>query len=198
MAALVVALGHRSHGPVDVQAHGGQQFPAQERHLRHVDAVGAEQRTPPADGALVQVEEPFLDDVFRQVPGAGDFAQGPADGLEVAPVNRPQELGPEDRHVLGVAGAQEEVALVGAGPAAHADIEKEPQGPEPLQPVFHPLQDDFLPILGQRPIISFHRPGFRVGVVDPFHPLGGGGVTIGARPEVRLDVHPAFLGRLIA
>ena len=141
----------------------GQQFPAQDGHFRHVDAVGAEQGAAPAFGALVEIEEPLLDHVFGQVPGAGDLAQEFAHGLEVAFVDRPQQFGPEHRHVLGVAGAQEEVALVGAGAAAHADIEKDLQGTEAFQPVFHALQDDFLPILGQLPILIGHinRPGGR-------------------------------------
>ena len=168
------------------------------RHLRHVDAVGAEQGAAPADGALVQVEEPLLDDILGQVPGAGDLAQDLAYGLEVALVDRPQQLGPQHRHVLGVARAQEEVALVGAGAAAHANIEKDLQGTEAFQPVFHALQDNFLKILGQLPILVDRIKGAREGVVEPFHPLGVSGVTIGARPEVRLDVHPAFRRRLIA
>ncbi len=198
VAALVVALGHRGHGPIDVDAHGAEELPAQDGHLRHVDAVGAEQRAAPAFGALVEIEEPLFQHIFREVPGPGNLSQESAGLFEVALVHRAQELGPEHRHVLGVPGAQEEVALVGAGPATDADIEKDLQGTEPVEPVLHTLQDDFLPVRRQPPVLVHYRPGMGIGIADPLHPLGIGRIAIGARPEVRFDVHPPFVGGLVA
>ena len=46
-----------------------------------------------------------------------------------------------------------EVALVGAGPAAHADIHEELEGAVLLQPLPHPVQDDLFPVLGQLPVL---------------------------------------------
>jgi hypothetical protein len=198
VAALVVALGHRGQAPVDIDADGTEQLPAQDGHLGHIDAVGTEEGTAPADGALVQVVEPFLDDVLGEVPGPGHFPQDPPDLLEIAAVDRPQELGPQHRHVLGVAGAQEEMALVGAGPAPDADIKKELQGTEPFQPVFDPLENDFLPVLGQSPVLIGYRPFPGIGVFDPFHPLDAGGIAIDTLFQSRFHFHPALIGRLMA
>ena len=68
-------IGGRLHGPVDVAAHQVEEFPAQHGDLGLVDAVGAEDRTPPAFGALVEVVKPFLKHVFGQIARPGQAAE---------------------------------------------------------------------------------------------------------------------------
>ena len=65
------AVGGRLQHPVDVAADQVQQLAADHGDLGGVDAVGAEDRAAAALGALVEVVEPLLDDVFGQVARAG-------------------------------------------------------------------------------------------------------------------------------
>jgi hypothetical protein len=58
----------------DVEAEQIEQLPADDRDLSLVDAVGAEDRTAAAFGALVEIVEPFLQNLYREVPGSGRFS----------------------------------------------------------------------------------------------------------------------------
>ena len=69
------AVRHRLRDPVDVAADEVEELPAHHGDLRLVDAVGAEDRTAAALRALVEVVEPLLEHVDRQVPGAGQPAE---------------------------------------------------------------------------------------------------------------------------
>ena len=158
MVAGAETIGGRLHGPVDVAAHQVEEFPAHHGDLGLVDAVGAEDRTAPAFGALVEVVKPLLQNVFGQVARSGQAAERLSRIGKIAAVNRTQQLGPKNRHVFGVPGADVEMALVGAGPAADADVQEEAEGPEFIQPFLEPVQDDLFPVRGQFPVGVRHLP----------------------------------------
>src|SRR3989304_4441200 len=111
--------------PVDVQAEEVEELAGHHRDLGGVDAVRTEDRAAPALGALEEVVEPLLDDGDGELAPAGEPPQDLPRGREVVPVDRAQELGPEHGHVLGVAAADIEMALVGACAAAHADVHED-------------------------------------------------------------------------
>ena len=121
--------------------------------LGGIDAVGAEHRAAAAFGALIGVHEPFLQHPEGHLPAAGHFAENFAGQGKVVPVYGAQQFGPENRHVFGIAGAQEEVALVGAGAATHTAVHEDLQGAEFVQPFLEPVEDDLLPVLRQLPVI---------------------------------------------
>src|ERR1019366_10289771 len=61
--------------PVDVAADQIQQLAVHHGDFRRVDAVGTEHRAAAAFGAMVEVVEPFLDNVFGQFAAAGERAK---------------------------------------------------------------------------------------------------------------------------
>ena len=69
------AVGRRFDDPVDVAAHQIEKLAADHGDFRLVDAVGAEDGTAAALRALVEVIEPFLQDIYSQVPCAGKSAE---------------------------------------------------------------------------------------------------------------------------
>ena len=182
--------------PVDVEPEQPQQLPAHHGDFGRVDAEGAEDRAAPALGALVEVVEPLLDDVDGQLAAAGQLAEDLAQGGEVLAVDGSQQLGPQHRHVLRVAAADEEVALVGTGPAADADVHEELERAVLLQPLRHPLQDDLLPVVRQLPVVVGDGP-LPAGWAD----RGSSGswlarIDVAARPEIRpgVSIQPVFGG----
>ncbi len=87
MVARTEAVGCRLHHPVDVAAEQVQQLAADHGDLGRVDSVGAEHRAAPAFGALVEVVEPLLNDVFGKLASARQPAEEAAGQGEIAPVD---------------------------------------------------------------------------------------------------------------
>ncbi len=119
------------------------------RDLGGVDAVGAVDRAAPALRALVEVAVPVVQHLLGQVLGADQPRQPLAGQGEVAPVDLAHQVLARHRHVLGIAGAEEVVALVGAGAAAHAGIEVDLQGARFLQQFAEPRDRLVVPVLDQ-------------------------------------------------
>ena len=90
-----------------------------------VDAVGAEHRTAPAFGALVEIGVPLVEHFLRQVAGADEGGEELARRGEVAAIDAAHQVLARHRHVLGIAGAEEVMALVGAGAAMHAGVHED-------------------------------------------------------------------------
>ena len=111
-----------------------------------VDAEGAVSRAAPALRALVEIAVPlvehFAGEVFRADEPGGNFPGQ----REIAAVDLAHQVLARGRHVLGIAGAHEIVAFVGAGAAAHATVEIDPQRAVVLDEIAK-LQDRlFLPV----------------------------------------------------
>ena len=173
-----------------------EQFAQHHGDLGGVNAVGAEHGAAPAFSALVGVHEPFLEHANGHLATTGELAQDLAGQGEVLAVHRPQQLCPQNRHVLGIAGAKEEVALVGAGAATDAAIHEDLQRPETLQPVCKPLENDLLPVLRQFPVVVLRVPFACIGKTDAFLtvqiPLNFRFCCIGIIPGLENDrnIHP--------
>ena len=171
-----------------------EQFADDGRDFGGIDAVGAEQRAAAAFGALVEVGEPFLDDVGGQLAGARNLAEETPGGGEVAAVHGTEQFRAQHRHVLRIVGAEEEVAFVGAGAAAHAGIHEDLEGTVLGKTLLQGLIDDFFPVFGQVPILILRLPRMRVRHVEPFHNLHLGGIGVHTGLDFGLDVHPALVG----
>src|SRR3990172_6528007 len=188
-----VAVGHRLDDPVDVDAEQVQELARHHRDLGGVDAVGAEHGAAPALGALVEVEEPLLDDVESERPRPHHPAEELPGGGEVVAVDGPEQLGAQDRHVLRVAAADVEVALVRARPAAHADVHEHPERAVLADPLPDAVEDDLLPVGGELPVLFERRPLTRVREADVLELLRLRGVDEVAVPDVGRLVHPVLL-----
>ena len=127
MIAGAEAIGRRRTDPFDTEADKVHQLPGHHRDLGGVDAVRAEDRTATTLGALVKIVEPFLEHPHRQFASTGDTAEDLTRGGEIIAVNRAQKLRPEYGHIFRIAAADEKVALVGTGAAAHANIHEHSQ-----------------------------------------------------------------------
>ena len=152
MVSSAIAIGHRPGDPVNVTADEIEQFARDHGDFGGVNPVGAKQRTAPAFGTLEEVKKPFFEHIHGQLAGPGDFAEDLSSQGEIVAINRTQQLGTKHRHILGVTGTDEEVALVGAGPATHADIHEKPQRPELLEAFAQAFEDDLLPVVGELPV----------------------------------------------
>jgi hypothetical protein len=188
---------YRFHDPVDVAADEIQELPSHHRDLRLVDPVRAKDGAPPALRALVEVVEPLLEDVDRQVAGAREFAEALSRSGEIAPVDGTQEFRPEDRHVLRIAGADVEVALVRAGAAPDAEIHEKAERPVFIQALAQPLQDDRLPVRRELPVLVGGLPGPRVREAQGGQALSSAAVAPGSRPEDSGGLHPRRLRRCV-
>ena len=146
------AVGHRFHDPVDVEPDEVHQLARRHCHFSGVDTVGAIDAATPALGALIEVVVPLLEDFLGELAAAGDGAENPANGGEVLTVNGTQQLRSENRHVLGIARADEKVTLVGARSAAHADVHEHLERAVLLEKVLEAFINDLLPIFGQLPV----------------------------------------------
>jgi hypothetical protein len=122
-------------------------------------------------------------------------AQDFAGGGEIVAVNAAQQFGPQHRHVLGIAGADEKVALVGTGAAAHADVHEHLEGPELLQPFPEPLENDLLPVFRQLPVVLQRVPGAGIGKAQGFDAFGVGCIAIHPLADIHRRVHPTGAGR---
>ena len=60
-----------------------------------------------------------------------------------------KKLCPQNRHILGICGADEKVAFVSTGAAPHTDIHKELKAAKPVEPILEPIRDDLFPVFGQ-------------------------------------------------
>src|ERR1035441_5170392 len=87
------------------------------------------------------------------------------------------------RHVPGVARAEIEMALVGAGAAAHADIHEQPEGAILFEALAHAVEYDFPPVFGKLPIQVGGLPLARVGQSEVLEVLGGAGMRVSAFAE---------------
>ena len=131
------------------EADAREDFPARHRHLRGVDAVGAEHRAPPALRALVEVAVPVLQHLLGEVGGADELREQLAGEGEMAPVDLAQQVLPRHRHVLRIGGAEEVVALVGARAALDARVEKDAQAPGPAEQLPHLRDRRVVPVVDQ-------------------------------------------------
>ena len=131
------------------EADAREDLAARHRHLRGVDAVGAEHRAAPALRALVEVAVPVLQHLLGEVGGADELREQLAGEGEVAPVDLPQQVLPRHRHVLRVGGTEEVVALVGARAALDAGVEEDPQAPVPAEQLAHLGDRRVVPVVDQ-------------------------------------------------
>ena len=171
-----------------------QQFADDSRDFGGIDAVGAEQRAAAAFGALVEVGEPFFDDVGGQLAGARNLAEETPGGGEVAAVHGTEQFRTQHRHIFRIVGAEEEVAFVGAGAATHAGIHEDLEGTVLGKTFLQCLIDDFFPVFGQVPILFLWLPRVGMRHVQPFHDIHLGGIGVHAGLDLGLDVHPALFG----
>ena len=146
------------------EADAREYLAARHRHLRGVDAVGAEHRAAPALRALVEVAVPVLQHLLGEVGGADELREQPAGQREVAPVDLAQQVLARHRHVLRVRGAEVVVALVGAGAALDAGVEEDAQAPVPAEQLAHLGDRRVVPVLDE-----FAREAERLLVVGGGH-----------------------------
>ena len=92
------------------------------RDLGGVDSVRAEHRAAPALGALVVVGVPLVEHVAGQLARADQLREQLAGQREVPAVDAAHQFLARDRHVQRVLRADEVMALLGAGAAAHARV----------------------------------------------------------------------------
>ena len=138
----------------------------------------------------MEIVEPFLDHVFRQLARTGEAAKGLADGREVIQIDGAEQLGPQHRHIARIAGPQVKMAFVGAGAAAHATIHKHTERTITLQPFPHPVQYDFLPVGRQFPVSVFRRPLARVRQIYCDQAFCLAGKQPGSGTKIDRRIHP--------
>ena len=182
------------HDPVDAEAHFVEQLADDGRDFGRVDAVGAEERAAAALGALVGVEEELFDGLVVELAGADGLAEDLAEQGVVAAVEGAEQLHAQHRHVLGIVGAEEEVALVGTRAAAHADVHEELQGAVLGQAVREGVAEYLLPVLGKVPVVGRRIPVVGIRHVHELHGRLLGRVAVAAGFEFRLVVEPALGG----
>jgi hypothetical protein len=196
VVADAVGIGGRLEDPVGVAADEIQQLAHEHGDLRRIDPERTVDRTAPALGALVEVVEPFLDDVLGQLAAARQRAEQATAEREVAAIDRAHEFSARHRHVLRVAGAEVEVALVRAGAAAHADIHEQLEGAVLLQALPHAVEDDALPVGRQLPVQVGRLPLARIRQPERRQRLGVRRIAEGALAELDLRVEHRAGGRL--
>ena len=118
MISRPVTVRCRLHDPVDVAAHQVEEFPSHHRDLTGVDAVRAEDGAAPAFRTLEEIVKPFFQHLLREFPRSGKFPKDLSGEGEVSSIDRSQKLCPQDRHILGISGADEEMAFVRTGTAS--------------------------------------------------------------------------------
>ena len=191
------AVGHRLGDPVDVAADKVQEFPADHRDLGLVDSIRAENGAAAAFRALVEVVEPFLEDIDGQIAGTGKPAEEFARSGKITAIDGPKQFGPNDRHIFRVAGSDIEVAFVRTGAAPDANVHEEPKGAILFQTVPHPFQDDLLPVLGEFPVLVGRRPGPGIREIQRGQALDVARVAPGPRTEIDGRVHPGRVRRFV-
>ena len=190
VVSVIVAVGRRADDPVDVAADEVEQFPADHGDFGGIDAVRTKERAATAFGTLEEVHEPLFDDVLGQFPGAGDPAHELAGHGEVVTVDRPEEFRPQDRHVLRIAGTEIEMTLIGACAATDADVHEDLERAEFFQPLAEPVEKDFLPVVGELPVLIGGRPFPGVRQSQYVEVLGLTGIAPVAGLEDHGGVHP--------
>ena len=184
---------HGVHDPVDAKTHLVQQFAHDSGDFGRVDAVGAEERAAAAFSTLVGVVEEFLHYFLVPATGAHFLAKNLAKHGVVAAVQRAQKLGAQHGHVLGVVGAKEEVALVGASAATHADIHEQLERAVLFKALFKGVTQNLFPVFGHVPVFCRRVPLVGIGHVQKFHGFLLGRVAKAARCKFRLGVKPALV-----
>ena len=116
-----------------------------------VDAVGAVDRAAPALRALVEVAVPVVEHLLGEIPRADQPRQILAGQGEVTPVDLAQQILAGDRHVFRIAGAEEVVALVGAGAAFDAGVKEDAERSILAAQLGHLRNGFILPVLHQLP-----------------------------------------------
>ena len=91
--------------------------------------------------------------VERKFASAGERAENAPREREVSPVHRAEQFGPNHGHVLGVTGADVEMAFIGASAATHADVHEQPEGPVAGGAIFQAVEDDLLPARRELPVL---------------------------------------------
>ena len=188
------AVLHRIHDPVNTEAELMQHFADKGRDFGGIDAVGAEQGATSAFGALVGVVEEFLDDAVVQLPGADGFAEELAQHGVIAAVEGAEKLDPEHGHVLRIVGAEEELALIGAGAAAHTDVHEHLEGAVLLQAIVESITEDFFPAFRQVPVFGRGIPAMGMRHVQLLHGFHFGRIAEAAGGKFRLVIKPALGG----
>ena len=198
MTARPVTTADGGHDPVYIQTDGAEKFSPQDRDFGHIDAEGAEYGASAALGTLVEIIKEFLQDIFSEISRAGKPSEKFTCRREVSPVYGPQQFGPENGHVFGIAAANKIVALVGAGAASDAYIHEEPERAVPVESVLEGIEKNLFPVLGQIPVLIGYRPRSRIWIIEDFKPFGNACITVGALLEFNLIVHPGCSRRFIS
>ncbi len=190
MVAGKTAVLDRVHDPVQAQANFMQQLAHDHRDFGRVDAVGAIKRAAAAFRALVGIIEKFLDNIHAPASCANASAKYLAQHGVIAPVKRTKKFGAQNRHILWIVGAEEKLALVRAGAAAHADIHEQLKGTVLLQPVCKGITKDFFPVLWEIPVFSRWIPFMGMGHVQKLHGIHLCGIAVASGDELGLGVKP--------
>jgi len=165
MIARAETIGHGLDDPVDIAADQVQQLPADHGDFGRVDAVGAKYRAAAAFSALVEIVKPLLKDRFveiartRQPPELSGCSEVPA-------INGAKKLRTQNGHVLGICGADIEMALVGTSSTADADVHEEAEGPVLSEPLLHSVEDDLFPVGREFPVFVERLPVSGIGGVE--------------------------------
>ena len=197
MVARLVAVGHRRGDPVDVEADQVEQLAAHDGDLRRIDAVGAENRASPAFRALKEVVPPLFQNIQGHGPGTAKPSQELSEGGKIVAVDGPEQFRTEHGHVLGVSGADEEMAFIGAGAAADANVHEDLKAPETVQPLLEPIMEDLLPVVRELPVVLEGIPRAGIGKPQRFDTLGVGRIAVHPRTDIDRGIHPVGFGHFM-
>jgi hypothetical protein len=120
--ADLVHLAHDLDHILVTVTHAVHDFLGRHGDFGGVDAVRTEYRTAAALGTLVVVAEPVVEHVLGHVACTDQLGEQLAGQGVIAAIHRAHQILARHRHVLRIAGADEVVALVGAGAAMHAGV----------------------------------------------------------------------------
>jgi hypothetical protein len=197
MIAGTEAIGDGFYDPVDIAADEVEEFAADHGDFGGIDTVGAEDGATAAFGALVEVIKPLFEDGFVEIAGAGDLSEFSGDG-KIPAVDGAEEFGSEHGHVLWVAGTDIEVALIGTGSAADANVHEQAERSVFGKSFFHSVEDDLLPVGREFPVCIEGLPVAWIGEIEIAEMFGSAAVTKDPFAEFHGRVEPTFLGRFVA
>ena len=190
-----VGVGDRLQDPVDADPDQVQELTEHHGDLGGIDTVGTEYRTAPALGALIGVHEPFFEHADGHFAAPSHLAENLAGQGKVIAVDGAEQFSPQDRHILRIAGSEEEMALVGAGTAADTAVHENLQGAELVETLLQPLMMISFQFSGSFQSSSSGDHSRALGKYSPFWLLRYstflfGRIGIIARLENHRDVHP--------
>ena len=82
-----ITIGSRFNNPVDVKTQQIKQLPGHHGHLTGIDPIGTEDRTAAAFGALEEIIEPFLQNLFGKLSGSRQFTKNLSRECEISPID---------------------------------------------------------------------------------------------------------------